>query len=161
MGEALSGVRGSALRRSVSLPPRDPEKDTPYTEELEFSEPHRRGELLVAAVMNSFLNVWITRLDNYLRNRKPEEKIDKSLIVDEGASAADHLLTMVIRSLDYAPPTDIRFGDFLSALLTADSEVVPDDSKYHYRKRCSRISWLLASLRPQRKTMELGRKRMP
>ncbi len=130
MGEALSGIRGSALRRSVSLEPRD----DAYIDESQFGEPHKRGELLVASVMNSFLEVWMTRLNNYLKKRGPEEKIDISLIVDEGASAAENLLTMCIRALDYAPPTDIRFGDYLSALVTADSEVVPDDSKYHYRE---------------------------
>jgi len=58
---------------------------------------------------------------------------DLSLVVDEGARVANHLLTMSIRALDYCPPTDIDFSDFLSALLTIDHEVVPDDSKFGYR----------------------------
>jgi len=41
---------------------------------------------------------------------------------------------MAIRALDYCPPTDIDFSDFLSALLTIDHEVVPDDSRFGYRK---------------------------
>jgi len=40
---------------------------------------------------------------------------------------------MAIRAIDYCPPTDITFGDYLSALLTIDREVVPDDTKYDYR----------------------------
>jgi hypothetical protein len=133
MGEGLSGTRGSALRRSIDLMERK-DRSGLYTDDPEFQEPHRRGELIVAAIMNSFLEVWKKRMDPYLEDREPNAQIDINLIIDEGASAAEHLLTMVIRALDYAPPTDIRFGDYLSALLTADSEVVPDDSKYGYRK---------------------------
>jgi hypothetical protein len=133
MGQALSGIRGSSLRRSVEIKPQGP-KDEPYTKQDEYQEPHRRGELIVAAVLNSFLNVWMNRLRQYLAHRSENAEIDICLIIDEGSSAADHLLTMCIRALDYTPPTDIRFGDFLSAILTADSEVVPDDSKYSYRK---------------------------
>jgi hypothetical protein len=126
MGQELSRVRGEALRRSVDLPP-----GKSYMTLPEFKEPHRRGELLVAAVINSFVEIWITRLEKigYLAGRKK----DRSLVVEEGARVADHLLTMSIRALDYCPPTDITFPDYLSALLTVDHEVVPDDSKYNYR----------------------------
>ena len=55
------------------------------------------------------------------------------MVVDEGAQVAGHLLTMAIRAIDYCPPTDITFADYLSALLTIDREVVPDDNKYNYR----------------------------
>src|SRR5665811_2328045 len=46
----------------------------------------------------------------------------------------DSLLTMSIRAIDYCPPTDLLFSDFLSAMLTADYEMHPDDSRYEYRK---------------------------
>ncbi len=61
-------------------------------------------------------------------------KKDRNAVTEEGAMAADHLLTMAIRALDYCPPTDLRFSDYLSALLTVDGEVVPDDRKYGYRQ---------------------------
>jgi hypothetical protein len=41
---------------------------------------------------------------------------------------------MVIRALDYCPVVDITFSDFLSALITADAELLPNDGKYKYRK---------------------------
>jgi hypothetical protein len=134
MGDELSGIRGSALRRSVELSQIEPKKRKRCYDDAEFQEPHRRGELLVAAVMMSFLQIWLKRIAKYTEQRKLNDKLDKSLIVDEGASAAEHLLTMMIRALDYAPPTDILFSDFLSAVLTADADVVPDDSKYCYRE---------------------------
>ena len=34
---------------------------------------------------------------------------------------------MCIRALDYCPPVDINFGDYLRALITADIDLVPDD----------------------------------
>jgi hypothetical protein len=57
-----------------------------------------------------------------------------NMVAEEGAKAADHLLTMAIRALDYCPATDIDFSDYLTALLTADAEVAPDDSKFGYRQ---------------------------
>lgn len=127
MGSELSRVRGEALRRSIELKPRRDIASRP-----EFQEPHRRGELLVAIMMNSFLDIWLKRLKRvgFIEGQKR----DRSLVVDEGAAVADHLLTMAIRALDYCPPTDISFSNYLSALLTVDREVVPDDTKFNYRK---------------------------
>lgn len=127
MGQELSKVRGQALRRSIELKPgRD------LASKPEFQEPHRRGELLVAAMMHSFLDIWLKRLERvgFIEGRKR----DRSLVVDEGAAVADHLLTMAIRALDYCPPTDISFSNYLSALLTIDREVVPDDTRFNYRE---------------------------
>jgi hypothetical protein len=126
MGQELSRVRGKALRRSVELKP-----GGKYMTEPEFLEPHRRGELIVAAMMNAFIDIWVARLAKIGFLQKGKK--DRSLVVEEGARVADHLLTISIRALDYCPTTDITFPDYLSALLTIDREVVADDSKYGYR----------------------------
>ncbi|HEX7332147.1 MAG TPA: hypothetical protein VF290_11655 [Pyrinomonadaceae bacterium] len=127
MGQELTAVRGSVLRRSVDLAPsRD------YIKEKEFEEPHRRGEILVAAVLNAFLCVWVKRLEA-LGEIAPGA-LDRGRVVEEGATIADYLLTMVIRALDYAPPVNLEFCDFLSAVLTSDREINPNDSKYKFRK---------------------------
>jgi len=60
MGRELSVIRGDALRRSVSLLPGKPYMSTQLYPE--FSEPHRRGELLVAAFLNAALDIWLARL---------------------------------------------------------------------------------------------------
>lgn len=41
---------------------------------------------------------------------------------------------MTIRALDYCPPVHLEFGDYLSALLTADREIRPDDTVYNFRR---------------------------
>jgi len=72
MGQELSSVHGNVLRRSVELKP-----STTYIHDEQYEEPHRRGEILVAAVMNTFLSVWVARLSGlgevapgYLDRRK-------------------------------------------------------------------------------------------
>jgi hypothetical protein len=130
MGSKLSGVRGGALRRSADLKPLPTGQS--YLKRDEYQEPHMCGELLVAIMLNVFLQVWLTRLEKYTEDRKD---VDVALVVDEGAESANHLLTMAIRALDYLPPTDMKFGDYLCALLTSDREMVPDDTKYGYREK--------------------------
>ncbi len=124
LGHEMPGVRGDALRRSVELKPED-------VNEAEYrEEPHKRGEVLVAAVMRAFLEVWARRLKPLISERA---EVDRGRVIEEGADAASHLLSMVIRALDYTPPVDVQFSDFLSALLTVDSELYPDDRRYGYR----------------------------
>jgi hypothetical protein len=127
MGNELSGLRGQALRRSVQL-----ERGKNYMAMAEYQEAHARGELLVAAMMNAFLDIWRQRLDKI--GPVARGQMDRSIVRDEGARVAVHLLTMSIRAIDYCPPTDIWFSDYLSALLTVDREVVPDQGKYNYRQ---------------------------
>ena len=65
----------------------------------------RAGELLVAAMMNAFLDIWLQRLAKI--GPVAGGKRDRSIVVEEGARVAGHLLTMAIRAIDYCPPTDI------------------------------------------------------
>lgn len=127
-GEELEGIRGKPLRRSVELEPKKTHLSDP-----EFAEPHRRGEILVAAMMRSFLDIWIERIEALGTFTGNTRNLD--LVIEEGAKAAEHLLTIAIRALDYCPVVDITFGDYLAALLTSDFEMVPDDTKHHYRQR--------------------------
>jgi hypothetical protein len=131
MGQELSRVRGSALRRSVQLEPSVDYLLCP-AKFPEFQEPHRRGELLVAAMMRAFLSIWTSRLATL--GYRGGNYLSRERVAEEAADAADYLLTMAIRALDYTPPIHLEFGDFLSALLTADYEIRPDDSKYQFRR---------------------------
>lgn len=130
-GEEISKAsryRADCLRRAVSRRPREDARQIPA-----FEESHIRGEILSAAVLNSFIQVWMKRLMSWLpAGKEAEVAVDR--VVEDGCDAATHLLTMCIRALDYCPVVDIEFKDFLSALLTADYELLPDDGKYEYRK---------------------------
>ena len=78
MGQELTAVRGNVLRRSVDL---EPSRD--YIKKKEFEEPHRRGEILVAAVMNAFLSVWVKRLAAL--GEVAPGLLDRGRVVEEGA----------------------------------------------------------------------------
>lgn len=127
MGPESGPARVNALRRSVAILP-----DAGLLLEPEFQEPHRRGEVLVAAVMRTFVEAWSRRLGSL--GTIKGKFLDVHRVAEEGATIADILLTMAIRGIDYTPPIHIEFGDFLSALVTADAEIRADDGRYGLRQ---------------------------
>jgi hypothetical protein len=138
VGEAM-GSRG-ALRSAIGN--KNPETDTwqpikpdPSAYHKTF-EPHARGALLVAAVFDGFLTIYRYRVADLLRIATggtgilPAGEIHPDLVsrlAREAAKTAGHVLTMCIRALDYCPPVDLTFGEYLRALITADAELVHDD----------------------------------
>lgn len=105
------------------------------------TEPHERGALLVAAVFDAFLAIYRSRVADLIRlatggsgilppGALPPDLINR--LAKEAAKTAEHVLGICIRALDYCPPVDLTFGDFLRALLTADRDLVPED-EHHYR----------------------------
>jgi len=127
-GDARSG-RVKALRRSVGLPP-EPHF---YQSDLDYKLPHRRGEILVAAVMNAFIQIWSARLKTLHAESTDYLNLDR--VEEEGKDIAEYLLLMAIRAIDYTPPVHLEFKDYLSALITADKEIHPDDSRYDMRRK--------------------------
>ncbi|WP_051649980.1 S8 family serine peptidase [Rhizobium etli] len=100
------------------------------------TEPHDRGSILVFAVYEAFLNIVNRRVSDLLRIASngtgilPEGAIHPDLVnrlTTETCKTAQQVLRMCIRALDYLPPVDITFGEYLRALITADVDVVPDD----------------------------------
>jgi hypothetical protein len=126
MGEEIEGVRGAPLRQSAALP-----ASREILDSREFLEPHRRGEVFVAAVMNAFIATWASRTEQL--GSPGQEVYPLAAVVEEGADIADTLATMWIRALDYMPPVHLTFGDALSAVLTADQMLRPDDSRFELR----------------------------
>jgi hypothetical protein len=49
------------------------------------------------------------------------------MLAQQAAKIAERFLTICIRAIDYCPPVDIQFGEFLRAIITADRTLVPDD----------------------------------
>jgi hypothetical protein len=108
---------------------------------LTTTEPHARGAILVAAVFDAFLAVYKWRISPLLRiatggtSILPLGQLHPDLVnklAAEAAKTAGHILQICIRALDYCPPVDIDFGDYLRALVTSDAELVSDD-KHNYR----------------------------
>ena len=104
-------------------------------------EPHGRGSILVAAVFEAFLTIYRNRVADLIRiatggsGIQFEGELHPDLVnrmADEAARTASHVLGICIRALDYCAPVDITFGDYLRAIITADSDLVADDS-LHYR----------------------------
>lgn len=123
LGKVLTQGRGALRRSAMTPPPQD------WAELPQYQEPHRRGEVLVAIVLDVLIDIWIKRLQPLL---SPDQEadvatLDRARAAEEGARAAAQLLTMMIRGLDYLPPVEFEFGDLLDAVLLADAEVVPDD----------------------------------
>jgi len=127
--QKLIAVRGDALRTSAALDP----KEFNYGRMIAAgAEAHHLGEVLVAATLNAFLHVWEARAQKGL-DPTGSGLVDRDRAAEEGAKAAEHLLRIVIRAIDYMPPINISFPDFLSAMLTADHEAVPDQGQHNYR----------------------------
>lgn len=126
MGGTIPGVPTDALRHSLNI---RPSKEL-YDGER-FAEEHDRGELLVAIVIRAFLHTWVNRLKPLRAERV--SSVSRAVAAEEGAASARHLLRIAIRALDYLPPVDLSFPDYLSALLTADAQLNPDDTRYRYR----------------------------
>ncbi len=104
-------------------------------------EPHSRGAILVAAVFDAFTAIYETRTADLLRiytggtGVLPTGAIHPDLVrrlAAEAAKSAGHVLNMCIRALDYIPPVDITFGEYLRGIITADADLVEDD-RYNYR----------------------------
>ena len=99
-------------------------------------ECHERGALLVAAVFEAFLNIYQNRVQKLIRiatggtGRLPEGELQPDLVdkmANTAAKVAADVLRITIRALDYCPPIDLTFGDFLRAIVTADFDMVADD----------------------------------
>jgi hypothetical protein len=125
-GEA-SGMHNS-LRSALGTPPnsRDIEKVT---------EPHSRGSILVAAVFDAYFAIYLKRATPLLRIYRAGGRTTDDvptalaeLLAVEASRTADMFFTLCARSLDYCPPVDITFGDFLRAMMTADRDFYPNDT---------------------------------
>jgi hypothetical protein len=99
---------------------------------------HARGAILVAAVFDAFLSIYRSRTRDLVRLASggtgilTQGELHPDLVkrlAREAAKAAGHVLNMCIRALDYCPPVDLTFGEYLRALITADLDVVPDDER--------------------------------
>jgi len=129
--DAIGRMENGAWKRFVPDPAELPKR----------LAPHARGAILVAAVFDAFLAIYQSRIADLLRISTsgtgilPNGAIHPDLVrrlAEEATKAAGHVLNMCIRALDYLPPVDVTFFEYLRALITADFDLVADD-RYNYR----------------------------
>lgn len=105
-------------------------------------EPHERGRVLACAVFSAFLTLYRRRTRRYIKlathgtGELPKGDLSDGLtdfLVAEVRRLANQFLAICIRAIDYCPPVDMRFSDYLRALITADQDVAPDDD-WAYRE---------------------------
>ncbi len=118
----------------------EPRKPDPKALESAL-EPHERGAILVAAIFGAFLSIYRERSKDLFRIASNGTGIIAGgdlqpdlvrRLAREAAQAADGVLRMCIRALDYMPPVDVTFGDFLRGIITGDFDAHPEDP-YNYR----------------------------
>jgi Subtilase family len=125
-GQASDGSR--ALRSGLGKP-------ASPTDYVNATEAHARGAVLLAAIFEAFVNLYETRSTDLKRLATsgtgvlPPGDIPNDLVTRlsiEAAATASRVLTACIRALDYCPPIDLTFGDYLRALITADLDLEPE-----------------------------------
>lgn len=146
-GEAM-GAR-AALRSALGTPPNSNELEKLF-------EPHERGAILVAAIFDAFFTVYINRVSDLLRIARlgangstTQIELHPDLanrLAGEATKTAEHFLNICIRALDYCPPVDIHFGDFLRAMITADHDLVREDP--HCYRQALIDAFRLRGIRP-------------
>ena len=129
----LSGLAGQFAKGTTGRPSlREFIKKDPKPTDLEDAvEAHERGAILVAAVFDAFLSIYTARTEDLLRLSGIRVGSGGYLHPDltarltkEATKAADHVLRMCIRALDYLPPVDVRFG------------ARPSSRSHRRRRRC-------------------------
>lgn len=120
-------------------------------------EPHQLGLVLVAAIFEAFVTVFQRKTARYIRLATGgtgvipagELAADLQAVLARKASLlANQFLTICIRAIDYCPPVDLRFGEYLRALITADYDLVPDDP-WGYREALIDAFWRRKIYPPQ------------
>ncbi|UAK26325.1 gluzincin family metallopeptidase [Sphingomonas nostoxanthinifaciens] len=142
---ALGMVRDEEAALAAGTP-LDPDRNAAVT------EPHMRGQILVAAVFDTFVTMFerktadLFRLSGWTRGTPdlPAELAQRLTI--EACMVGSHVLDLCIRGLDYLPPIDVTFGEFLRAIITADVDLDPRDPDNYrvafaeaFRKRGIRV----------------------
>jgi hypothetical protein len=138
-GNALQNSRGS-LRGAIGKWDEEKNEWVKYTPDPDkyqsLFEPHARGALLVATIFDAFIRLYNSTTADLLRIASNGTGILQpgaihpdlvNRLADAASDIAKRLLHICIRALDYCPPIDISFGDYLRALITADMDSSPED----------------------------------
>jgi hypothetical protein len=123
---------GKALRSALGAPPnakliKDPDL-----------EPHERGAILVSAVFDAYFTIYLRRTADLFRvyraggGNSDSDELSGSmanLLAEVASRTAEDLFQICARAIDYCPPVDITFGDYLRAVMTAHRDFYPTDKE--------------------------------
>jgi hypothetical protein len=127
-GEARGAERG--LRSALGSKPNSDDIHK------NVDEPHFRGSILVAAVFDAYFSTYMRRAEPLFRvYRAGGGRMDgddvpaplADLLAGCAAETAKFFFRLCARALDYCPPVDLTFGDFLRALITVAKDLDPAD----------------------------------
>ena len=124
-GEASGMNRG--LRSALDVKPNTNDINT------RIQDVHFRGSILVAAVFDAYFSIYLNRTADLFRvyraggggDNQPDDLPGPlaRLLAEQAATTAAEFFQLCARALDYCPPVDITFGDFLRALITANLDL--------------------------------------
>jgi hypothetical protein len=126
-GEASGRNRG--LRSALGTKPNS-------SDIRKFTEPHRRGSILVAPIFDAFFSIYLRSTADLFRiYRAGGGRLDGGDLPDalanrlagEAARIAERFFQVCVRAIDYCSPVDITFGDYLRAIVTAEYDLRPTD----------------------------------
>jgi hypothetical protein len=117
----------------------DPTGESKYDPSLGV---HELGSVLVSAVFDAFRTIYERKTEAYIRlatagtgvlvGRFLPNGLD-AVLAHEASVLAQQFLNICIRAIDYCPAIDLEFGEFLRAVITADSALVQED-EWSYRE---------------------------
>jgi hypothetical protein len=128
-GEASGRNRG--LRSALGVPP------SPEWINTKIHDVHYRGSILVSAVFDAYFTTYITRTAKLMRvfragGGNPDSDLPAALdelLAEQAASIASEFFTLCVRALDYCPPVDLTYGDFLRALITVHLDQTEEEGR--------------------------------
>jgi hypothetical protein len=109
-------------------------------------ESHALGSVLVSAVFEAFTTIVKRKCERYFRiagidpNLVGQAALGDALvraIAQEAGDVARQFLDICIRAIDYCPPADMELGEYLRAIITADSDIETTD-KWGFREALMR-----------------------
>lgn len=127
-GQARGEKNG--LRSALNTPPNSDDIHK------NVNDPHFRGSILVAAVFDAFFSVYMDRASALFRIYRAGGRSDldddlpaplADLLTGYASQTAVFFFQLCARALDYCPPVDITFGDFLRAVITVSTDLDPSD----------------------------------
>ena len=129
---------GETPLRTAFLTPGDLDAPVPAADQYAPGmEAHDMGAVLLRAVFDAFRTIFDekTKSLRLLAADRPDSLPPAllDLLAAQAVRIADQFLNLAIRAVDYCPPVDVRLGEYLRALVTADFDLIPDDD-WGYRE---------------------------